>query len=219
MEAGPGRRRSTPTARRRRHRRRSRAPRWWSAAAAGDVRGTGRRRARPRRRCAGCSPTLPRGVIGGLDDPEVDPAVEGHLAAPPGDRVGVLVGGVPQRVQQLSAERRRGGAVVGLGGIHPTLPSRRYRMTWWVGARPAGRPGCRTSRRRRPAGPGRHRRRASAPAAVLGLDLGVADPDRAAGAGRDQHRAVAVGDDPARALRRGPTRADPGVLDVVRCAS
>ena len=54
------------------------------------------------------------------------------------------------------------------------------------------------------------------PAAVGGLDLGVADPDRAAGAGGDQHRAVAVGDDPARAVRPELARAGPGVLEVVR---
>jgi hypothetical protein len=52
-------------------------------------------------------------------------------------------------------------------------------------------------------------------AAVGGLDLGVPDPDRAAGAGPDQHRAVAVGDDPARTVRHDPTRANPGVLGVV----
>jgi hypothetical protein len=40
--------------------------------------------------------------------------------------------------------------------------------------------------------------------AVGGLDLGVADPHRAAAAGRDQLGAVAVGDDLAGAVRPGP---------------
>jgi hypothetical protein len=44
-------------------------------------------------------PCLGAGVIGGLDGPEVDPVAPGDIAADQGDRVGVLVGGVPQRVQ------------------------------------------------------------------------------------------------------------------------
>src|SRR6266511_3200284 len=64
---------------------------------------------------------LPRfgsGIVGGLDDPEVDAVVPGRPAPAHGDRGSVLLGGVPQRRQQPAAAGRRSGAVVG-GRVDP----------------------------------------------------------------------------------------------------